>query len=176
MSLLLHVQPLIASHGGFGLNLDLFETNVLNLAIVIGALVWFLPKFLGGILERRRGAILSDLQDAETRLQQAIAALATAQQELAEAQATAERIRSEGKARADAIRLETEKRTVEEMARLKLGAANDLQSEAARVSELLRREAARQAIEKALTSLPAKLDDAAQARLIDQSIQTMGQA
>lgn len=176
MSHFISLQPLLASLGGFGLNLDLFETNVLNLAIVIGALVWFLPRFLGGILERRRSAILSDLEDAETRLQQAIAALATAQQGLADSQATAERIRTEGRARADAIRLETEQRTVEEMARLKLGAASDLQSEAARVSELLRREAARQAIEKALASLPAKLDVAAQARLIDQSIQTLGQA
>jgi F-type H+-transporting ATPase subunit b len=60
------------------------------------------------------------------------------------------------------------------MARMKEDASADLQAEAARVTALLRREAARQAIEQALTTLPTKLDEAAQARLIDQSIQTLG--
>ncbi len=159
-----------------GLNLDLFETNIINLAIVIAALVWFLPKVLGGILEKRREAILSDLQDAEARLQEATLALSTAQQELTEAQKKAEQIRVDGKARADALRLESERRTVDEMARLQQGAVADLQSEADRVSDLLRRQTARLAVEKALAELPGKLDEGAQARLIDQSIRSLGQA
>ena len=62
------------------------------------------------------------------------------------------------------------------MARLKQESASDLDAEAARVTAQLRREAARLAIEKALASLPGKLDAKAQARLIDQSIQSMGNA
>ena len=62
------------------------------------------------------------------------------------------------------------------MARLKTESSSDLANEAARVSNQLRREAARLAIEKALASLPGKLDDAAQSRLIDQSIQSLGPA
>ena len=50
------------------LNFNIFETNLINLAIVIAVLVWFLKGFLGGILERRRTEILQDLQDAESRL------------------------------------------------------------------------------------------------------------
>ena len=64
------MTPLLASEG-FGLNFNILETNLINLAIVIGVLVWFLRGFLGGILERRRSVILQDLQDAETRLKQA---------------------------------------------------------------------------------------------------------
>jgi F-type H+-transporting ATPase subunit b len=52
----------------------------------------------------------------------------------------------------------------------------DLQNEASRVGEALRREAARRAIENALATLPGRLDEAAQARLIEQSIQTLGNA
>lgn len=167
--------PLFASHGGgFGLNLDLFETNIINLAIVIAGLVWFLKGFLGGILDRRRDAILADLRDAEERLSVATTALEAIQKDLAEAQQRAETIRSEGKARAEAIRLESEKRTVEEMARMKQDSAADLDAEAARVTAQLRREAARLAIEKALASLPGQLDSQSQARLIDQSIQSLG--
>ena len=56
---------------GFGLNLDLFETNIINLAVVIFGLYKFLPGFLGKILEKRRTTILTDLKDAEERLIQA---------------------------------------------------------------------------------------------------------
>lgn len=167
---------LLASHGEFGLNFNLFETNIINLAIVIAGLVWFLRGFLGGILERRRSAILADLKDAEERLAAASAALSLAQQGLGEAQQKAEQIRIDGKARADAIRFDNEKRTVEEAARVIQGAMADLENEATRVSSQLRRETARLAIEQALAALPARLDDAAQARFIDQSIQTLGNA
>jgi len=40
----------------------------------------------------------------------------------------------------------------------------------------MRREAARLAIEKALATLPAKLDADAQAKLLSQSINTLGNA
>jgi F-type H+-transporting ATPase subunit b len=176
MIILTSVPILLASEGGFGLNLDLFETNIINLAIVIAALVWFLPKVLGGILATRRAAILADLEDAEKRLLETTTALAAAKQDLADAQKKAEMIRSDARARADALRLDSERRTVDEMARLKQGAVADLQSEASRVSEQLRREAARRAVERALASLPGKLDAEAQARFIDQSINSLGQA
>ena len=165
-----------ASHGSFGLNLDPFQTNIINLAIVIAILVKFLPGFLGGILQRRRELILADLQDAEESLAQASAALAVAQQELASAQAKADQIRVDGKARAQAIRLESDQRTIQEMALLKQGADSDVNAEVARVRDQLRREAARLAIEKALASLAAKLDAQSQARLIDQSISNLGNA
>ena len=168
------LPSLFASHGGFGLNLNVFETNVINLAIVIFGLYKFLPNFLGGILERRRAIILADLKDAEERLATATSSLSQAQKDLADAQQKAEQIRAGGKARAEAIRLESEKRTVEEMARVKQGAAADLSAEASRVSNLLRREAAQLAIEKALASLPGKLDADAQAKLVNQSIKTLG--
>ena len=167
---------LLASHSGFGLNFDPFETNIINLAIVIAGLVWFLRGFLGGILDRRRLAILGELKEAEVRLAEATTALAAAQKGVAEAQQRAETIRTDGLARAEAIRQESEKRTVDEMARLKQDSANDLDAEAARVSGQLRREAARLAIEKALASLSGKLDPEAQAKLIDQSIQSLGKA
>ena len=48
------------------LNFNILETNLINLVIVIAVLVKFLSGFLGDILERRRSAILQDLEDAET--------------------------------------------------------------------------------------------------------------
>ncbi len=159
---------------GFGLNLNLFETNILNLAVVIFGLYKFLPNFLGGMLERRRSAILQDLKDAETRLSEASKSLKQAKLDLASAEQKAEKIRSDCKERAEAIRLESEKRTVEEMARIKQGAASDLNVEAARVTAQLRKEAAKLAIEKALSNLSGKLDDTAQDKFLRQSIKNIG--
>ncbi len=167
---------LILAAAGFGLNLDLFETNVLNLAVVVFGLYKFLPNFLGGILKRRREAILVDLEDAEERIAGATKALEEAKKELSAAEQKAKQIRSDCKSRAEAIRLESEKRTVEEMARIKQGAASDLNAEAARVSSQLRLEAARLAIEKAMAALPGKLDDQTKANFVSQSIKNMGKS
>ena len=159
---------------GFGLNLDLFETNIINLAVVIFGLYKFLPGFLGKILEKRRTTILTDLKDAEDRLIQAKNSLSKAKDELASAKQKAEKIRNDCKARAEAIRLDSEKRTVEEMARIKQGAASDLTAEAARVTSQLRKEAAELAIEKALAILPKKLDSSTQDNFLKQSIKNIG--
>ncbi|WP_370586422.1 F0F1 ATP synthase subunit B [Synechococcus sp. NOUM97013] len=170
------LPTLFASEGGFGLNLNLFETNLINLVIVIGVLYWFLKGFLGGILERRRQAILKDLEDSEGRLRKATAELARAQEDLAAAQQKAEKIRVDGKARAEAIRKDGEQRTIQAMAALKQDALADLNAEGARLTEELRRQAALAAIDKVMAELPGRLDAAGQSRLIDSSISNLEDA
>ena len=170
------LPTLFASEGGFGLNLNLFETNLINLVIVIGVLYWFLKGFLGGILERRRQAILKDLEDSEGRLRKATAELARAQEDLAAAQQKAEKIRVDGKARAEAIRKDGEQRTIQAMAALKEDALADLNAEGARLTEELRRQAALAAIDKVMAELPGRLDAAGQSRLIDSSISNLEDA
>jgi len=168
------MTSLIFASEGFGLNLNIFETNIINLAVVVFGLYKFLPGFLGKILERRRTSILSDLKEAEERLAQAKDSFSKAKDELASAKEKADKIRNDCKARAEAIRLDSEKRTVEEMARIKQGAASDLNAEAARVTSQLRKEAAELAIEKALAILPEKLDSNTQDKFLKQSIKNIG--
>jgi len=168
------MTSLIFASEGFGLNLNIFETNILNLAVVVFGLYKFLPGFLGKILERRRTSILTDLKEAEERLSKSKAALSKAKEELASAKQKADKIRNDCKARAEAIRLESEKKTVEEMARIKQGAASDLNAEAARVTSQLRKEAAELAIEKALALLPKKLDSNTQDKFLKESIKNIG--
>ena len=167
--------PLLASEG-FGLNFNIFETNLVNLAIVIVLLVKFLSGFLGGILERRRAAILQDLQDAEKRLKTATEELAKAQADLAEANKKAEKIRLDGHSRAASIRAEGEQRTIAVMANIKQGASADAEAEAIRINDALRREAATAAISKVLRDLPGRLDEKAQNKLLDASIANLRDA
>ena len=73
--------PLLATEG-FGLNLNLFETNILNWAVVVFGLYKFLPGFLGKMLQKRREGILLELKDAEDRLLMATQALEKAKTDL----------------------------------------------------------------------------------------------
>jgi len=66
--------------GGFGLNFNVLETNLINLAIIIGVLFYFGRKVLVNILEERRSRIAEEIRDAEKRQKDAAAALADAQQ------------------------------------------------------------------------------------------------
>ena len=102
--------------------------------------------------------------------------LTKAQAELAAAEQKADKIRLDGQSRAASIRAEGEQRTISVMAAIKAGADADADAGAARIKDTLRREAALAAIDKVLSDLPSRLDDQAQARLIDSTITNLENA
>ncbi len=155
---------------GFGLNLNLFETNVLNWAVVVFGLYKFLPGFLGKMLQKRREGILLELKDAEDRLLKATQSLEKARTDLSLAEEKASQIKVDSLKRSEAIRMESEKKAIEEMARIKQSAISDESSEASRAISQLRKEAVELAIKKALDSLPNRLDQTIQENLVTQSI------
>jgi len=166
--------PLLLATEGFGVDLDILNSNLVNLAILIPVLVWFLKGFLGGILSRRREAILQDLHEAESRLSEATAQLEKAQAELAAARETAQTILKDGQARASAIRAEGEERTIAEMARLQEEAKADTDSEARRIGNELLSRTADQAIALALQDLPNALSSEKQTKLLEATINSLG--
>ena len=88
---------------GFGFNGDLFETNILNLAVVLGLLFYVGSDFLSSLLESRKETILQSLRDADERYQEAVNQLNQAVAELEEATAKAAEVRKQGEASAQAI-------------------------------------------------------------------------
>jgi F-type H+-transporting ATPase subunit b len=81
---------------GFGLNTNIFETNVINLAAVVTIVVSFVGQNLNTLLEDRKKTILANLQEASQRAEDAEKKLAFAKQELEMATKKAEEIREEG--------------------------------------------------------------------------------
>ena len=155
---------------GFGLNFNLFETNILNWAVVVFGLYKFLPGFLGKMLQKRREGILLELKDAEDRLLNATKALEKAKKDLSSAEDKASQIKADSLKRSESIRMESEKKAIEEMARIKQSAISDESSEASRAVAQLRKEAVELAIKKALDPLPNRLDKTTQENLVTQSI------
>ena len=80
--------------GGVGLNLDLIETNLFNLTLVLGFVIVFGRKVLTEILSERKATIETAIKDTEARQKEAASALDVAKQNLAQAKAEAETIRA----------------------------------------------------------------------------------
>lgn len=87
-------------HGGFGINTNIFETNIINLAAVVGIVVSFVGNNLSALLEDRKKTILSNLEEANKRAIEAQEKLASAKAQLESAKKKAQEIREEGVARA----------------------------------------------------------------------------
>ncbi|MEM9944981.1 MAG: F0F1 ATP synthase subunit B [Cyanobacteria bacterium P01_D01_bin.36] len=155
---------------GFGLNFDILETNIINLAIVIGVLVYFGKGFLGGKLKERRAAIETAITDAEARQKKAASALAEQQQKLQMAKKEAERIKTEAKTNAEAAREAVLAQSAKDIERLKAAAAQDMSSQQERVMQELRQRVSAMALDKVRSRLPETLNDDVQRKLVDQSI------
>ena len=78
---------------GFGFNTNLLETNVLNLAVVIGVVIKVVGDSLRSLLEQRRKTILSTLQEADLKAREAKQRLEAAQRTLEEARSRVQEIR-----------------------------------------------------------------------------------
>jgi F-type H+-transporting ATPase subunit b len=81
---------------GFGINTNIFETNVINLAAVVTVVVSFVGKNLTALLEDRKKTIVNNLQEASQRALEAQQKLAAAKSQLEFAQKKAKEIREEG--------------------------------------------------------------------------------
>ena len=85
---------------GFGINTDIFETNIINLAAVIGIVVSFVGNNLTAVLDDRKKTIVNNLQEATQRALEAEEKLNQARLQLESAKKKAQEIRSEGVSRA----------------------------------------------------------------------------
>jgi F-type H+-transporting ATPase subunit b len=162
--------------GGFGINFDILESNVINLAIVVGVLFYFGRGFLGKVLSDRRAAIEVAIKEAEERKQQAAAALADEQQKLAQAQQEATRIRQAAEEQATATKSSILSQAERDIERLRESVSQDVNTERDRAIAELRQRIATLALQKAESDLPSRLNDDVQGRIIDSSIATLGGA
>jgi len=103
---------------GFGLNFDIIETNILNLGVVIGVVVYLGSDVLTSLLNERKEKILSTLKSANERFVEAEQKLAEAKQKVQIAQGKAVEIREQGNLTAAQTTKNLVERTEEEIKRL----------------------------------------------------------
>ena len=163
-----------SAESGFGLNLDILETNLVNLAIVIGLLVYYGRGFIGKLLTTRRSQIETAIREAEERQQKASAALAEQEKKLAEAQVEAERIRANAAERAQAVKAQIAEQAAQDVARMKDMATREVDAEQQRVIAQLRARVVALALEGAEAQTREQLDPGKQEQLVDRSLTMLG--
>lgn len=93
------VTSFILSHEteSININTNIFETNLINIVILLVVLVYFLGSFLKENLSSRQEQIISSIQNGEKRLNEAKERLAEAKSQWAQAQIIIEEIKNQTK-------------------------------------------------------------------------------
>jgi len=73
---------MLLMRSGFGLSTDLFETNILNLAVVVGIVVVVVGDAFSSLLDQRQKNVLATLQEADNVAREARQRLEDARQSL----------------------------------------------------------------------------------------------
>jgi F-type H+-transporting ATPase subunit b len=160
--------------GGFSLNTNILDTNLINLAIIITVLVVFGRKVLGNTLKSRRENIESAIKSAEQKVAETAAQLKEAQQKLEQAQAEAQRIKQTAESNAQTAKDAILAQSAVDIGRMQEAGAADLNSELERAIAQLRQKVALQALQKVEAKLKGGISDDAQQVLIDRSIAQLG--
>jgi F-type H+-transporting ATPase subunit b len=92
------------SEGGFGLNTDIFETNIINLAILWFGLFTFLKDPLAATLSERKSKIQVSIQEAEEQLEQAKIRLTEAEKQLSQLNFVLDPIKKDADTSAEKVR------------------------------------------------------------------------
>jgi F-type H+-transporting ATPase subunit b len=161
---------------GFGINTDIFEANLINLAIVIGVVVYFGKGFLGKVLSERRAAIASEIKDSETRKQRAFNRQSEQEKKIAQAEAEAQAIVATAQEGAKKTEAEILAQAVLEIQRLEASASQDTNSSQERAIAELRQRIVELSLKQVEQELQAQLtnNENAQRQLIDRSIALLG--
>ncbi|WP_066380667.1 MULTISPECIES: F0F1 ATP synthase subunit B [unclassified Anabaena] len=163
-----------AAEGGFSLNTNILETNLINLAIIITVLLVFGRKVLGNTLKTRRENIETAIKNAEQRAANAAKQLQEAQQKLTQAQAEAERIKAAAQENAQAASQAIIDQAAVDIERLQAAGTADLNAELDKAIAQLRQRVVALALQKVETELKGGIADDAQKALIDRSIAQLG--
>ncbi len=161
---------------GFGFQFDLLESNIINLAVVLAVVVYFVGGLLKKILAERSAAIEAELQAAEKRQKDAKTQLEGAQQKLAQSKTEADKILASAKESAEAAKVSILAAAQKEIERLKQSASQDTTNSQDRAIADLRRSTAEMALQQVESELGNRLknNDAAQQVLFDRSIALLG--
>jgi len=159
-----------SERSGFGISSDIFQTNLINILIILALLIYVGRGFLGKILSQRLESIETAIKDAETRKLKAAAELTDKQKKLAEVQVECDRLKLQAQADAKTAGDVILATIAADIERLKASAAQELATEQERVIMQLRQ----QVVQKSLVQVKAYFDrglsDTTQQELVDRSI------
>jgi len=153
---------------------DIFESNVINITILLGGIIKLGSEALGNSLATRQENILGAIKEAEERLQQANARLAESEKQLEQAQLVIQSIKSDAEVTARQVKSGILTDGKAEIERLTTTAKAQIVTIEGRVRKLISEYVVTLAIKRVTLQLQGKLTSNLQQQILDRNISKLG--
>lgn len=144
--------------GHFGLNTNILETNVLNLAVVLTVVITYVGDALRGLLANRKQNILNNFREADQRASEAQDRLNQARIQLEQAQAKARQIREQALVTIEQEKSQIVRQNQEDIKRLSILQQETLQLEQQKAQNELAQKLVRLALHQVREKLTQRLN------------------
>nr|YP_010519188.1 ATP synthase CF0 subunit I [Hoya thomsonii]YP_010538027.1 ATP synthase CF0 subunit I [Hoya radicalis]YP_010538123.1 ATP synthase CF0 subunit I [Hoya rigida]YP_010591635.1 ATP synthase CF0 subunit I [Hoya longifolia]YP_010591827.1 ATP synthase CF0 subunit I [Hoya pandurata]YP_010592115.1 ATP synthase CF0 subunit I [Hoya griffithii]QXO88629.1 ATP synthase CF0 B subunit [Hoya insularis]UYC31944.1 ATP synthase CF0 subunit I [Hoya liangii]UXO95981.1 ATP synthase CF0 subunit I [Hoya thomsonii] len=158
------------SAGSFGFNTDIFSTNLINLSVVLGVLIFFGKGVLSDLLDNRKRRILNTIRNSEELRGGAIEQLEKARARLQKVEMEADRYRVNGYSEIEREKLNLINSTSKTLEQLENYKNETIQFEQQRAINQVRQRVFQQALRGALGTLNSCLNNELHLRTISANI------
>nr|YP_010492728.1 ATP synthase CF0 B subunit [Faberia sinensis]UWM95242.1 ATP synthase CF0 B subunit [Faberia sinensis] len=162
------------SAGSFGFNTDILATNLINLSVVLGVLIFFGKGVLSDLLDNRKQRILNTIRNSEELREGAIEQLEKARARLRKVEIEADQFRVNGYSEIEREKsnlIDSTYKTLEQLENYKNETINFEQQKA---SNQVRQRVFQQALQGALGTLNSCLNSELHLRTISANISILG--
>jgi len=157
------------------LNTDIFETNLINISLLVGGLFYLLSGALSESLSERQQKILGAIQESEERLQEAETQLTESENQLAQAQIVIDSIQKDAQVTAQQVKSTILSEGKSEIERLTSSAKAQIGTIEARVRKQISDYVATLALQRITMQLEGKLNTSLQQQIIDRNISKLAE-
>nr|YP_010149592.1 ATP synthase CF0 B subunit [Angelica megaphylla]QQV71097.1 ATP synthase CF0 B subunit [Angelica megaphylla] len=162
------------SAGSFGFNTDILATNLINLSVVLGVLVFFGKGVLSDLLDNRKQRILNTIRNSEELRGGAIEQLEKARTRLRKVEMEADQFRVNGYSEIERERINVINSTSKTLKQLENYKNETIHFEQQRVINQVRQRVFQQALQGALGTLSSCLNNELHLRTIRANIGMLG--
>nr|YP_009862859.1 ATP synthase CF0 subunit I [Spathodea campanulata]QKD76234.1 ATP synthase CF0 subunit I [Spathodea campanulata] len=162
------------SAGSFGFNTDILATNLINLSVVIGVLIFFGKGVLSDLLDNRKQRILNTIRNSEELRGGAIEQLEKARARLRKVEMKADQYRVNGYSEIEREKWNLINSTYKTLEQLENYKNETIQFEQQRAINQVRQRVLQQALQGALGTLNSCLNNELHLRTISANIVILG--
>nr|YP_009556652.1 ATP synthase CF0 subunit I [Phytolacca acinosa]YP_009561926.1 ATP synthase CF0 B subunit [Phytolacca insularis]YP_010533482.1 CF0 subunit I [Phytolacca americana]YP_010556399.1 ATP synthase CF0 B subunit [Phytolacca latbenia]YP_010556483.1 ATP synthase CF0 B subunit [Phytolacca polyandra]YP_010556567.1 ATP synthase CF0 B subunit [Phytolacca japonica]YP_010556651.1 ATP synthase CF0 B subunit [Phytolacca thyrsiflora]YP_010556735.1 ATP synthase CF0 B subunit [Phytolacca icosandra]YP_0105568 len=162
------------SAGSFGLNTDILATNLINLSVVIGVLIFFGKGVLSDLLDNRKQRILNTIRNSEELRGRAIEQLEKARTRLRKVEMEADQFRVNGYSEIEREKMNLINSTYKTLEQLENYKNETINFEQQRAINQVRQRVFQQALQGALGTLNSCLNNELHLRTINANIGMFG--
>lgn len=162
------------SAGSFGFNIDILSTNIINLSVVLGVLIFFGKGVLSDLLDNRKQRILNTIRNSEELRGGAIEQLEKARSRLQQVEKEADQFRVNGYSEIEREKLNLINSTYKTLEQLENYKNETIQFEQQRTINQVRQRFFQQALRRALGILNSSLNSELHLRTISANIGMLG--